>query len=86
MTELIVLVLLGETVGPQISIYASIRYEVGYFENGITDGEDHPVNQRTFDDCGNDYYQVFMEGCVYVEGNSSAHAKAPWALNTCIIY
>ena len=44
--------------------------EVSCFERGIIDGEDHPFNQRTFDNCGNDYYQGFLEGCMSVEGNS----------------
>jgi hypothetical protein len=57
------------TIGGMISVNASSN-EVSCFELGIIDGEDHPFNQRTYDNCGNDYYQGFLEGCMSVEGNN----------------
>jgi len=57
------------TIGGITSVNANSN-EVSCFERGIVDGEDHPFNQRTYDKCGNDYYQGFLDGCMSVEGNN----------------
>ncbi len=57
------------TIGGMTSVSAS-NGDVSCFERGIIDGEDHPFNQRTYDNCGDDYYQGFLEGCKVVEGNN----------------
>jgi hypothetical protein len=31
---------------------------------GYDDGQDGPFNQETFDKCGDQYYDAFIEGCV----------------------
>jgi hypothetical protein len=51
------------------SVYASSDDVVNCYERGIIDGEDHPFNQGTYDRCGDDYYQGFLQGCISVEGN-----------------
>ena len=43
---------------------------VSCFERGIVDGENHAFNQRTYNNCRNDYYQGFLKGCISVEGNN----------------
>ncbi len=63
------LMLLAATVGPQISVYAGSNNEVSCYERGLIDGEDHPFSQSTLDQCGDDYYQGFLEGCMSVDGN-----------------
>lgn len=57
------------TLGGITTVNASSN-EVSCFERGIVDGEDHPFNQRTFNNCDDDYYQGFLEGCMSVEGNT----------------
>jgi hypothetical protein len=57
------------TLGGITTVHASSD-EVSCFEQGIVDGEDHPFNQRTYSNCGDDYYQGFLEGCMSVEGNT----------------
>ena len=57
------------TLGGIVMVNASSN-EVSCFERGIVDGEDHPFNQRTYNNCGDDYYQGFLEGCMSVEGNN----------------
>jgi hypothetical protein len=52
------------------SISASNGGEVSCYDRGIIDGEDHPFSQNTFDKCGDDYYQGFLEGCKSVNGNT----------------
>ncbi len=39
------------------------------FQEGIIDGKDHPFNQETYTNYGNDYYKAFIEGYMLVEGN-----------------
>ena len=56
------------TLGGIMMVNASSN-EVSCFERGIVDGEDHPFNQRTYNNCGDDYYRGFLEGCMSVEGN-----------------
>ena len=36
----------------------------------LSNGEDHPFNQYTYDACGDDYYKGFIEGCTSVQGNT----------------
>lgn len=69
---LIPLLLLSMTIGSQSFVYAGNNNdnEVSCFDRGIIDGEDHPFSQRTYDNCGDDYYQGFIEGCMSIEGNS----------------
>lgn len=43
--------------------------EVNCYQRGISDGKDHPFNQGTYDDCGDDYYRGFIEGCMSVKDN-----------------
>jgi hypothetical protein len=57
------------TFGEIMTVNASSN-EVSCFERGVVDGEDHPFNQRTYDNCGDEYYQGFLEGCMSVEGNN----------------
>jgi hypothetical protein len=49
---------------------ASNDEDVSCYDRGYIDGEDHPFNQRTYDRCGDDYYQGFLQGCMSVEGNT----------------
>ncbi len=58
------------TRGVITTVAASSEKGVSCFDRGFIDGEDHPFNQRTFDHCGDDYYQGFISGCVSVESNS----------------
>jgi len=43
--------------------------QVSCYDRGFIDGEDYPFNQNTYERCGDDYYQGFLEGCMSVEGN-----------------
>ena len=43
---------------------------INCYEKGFRDGEEHPFNQNTYDDCGDLYYRGFIEGCISVEGNT----------------
>jgi hypothetical protein len=43
--------------------------DLSCFERGIIDGEDYPFNQNTLEQCGDGYYQGFLEGCISVEGS-----------------
>jgi hypothetical protein len=52
------------------SVNASGDGEVSCYDRGYIDGEDHPFNQGTYDRCGDEYYQGFLQGCMSVEGNS----------------
>ncbi len=67
---LLPLLLLMSTTGTLTTVNASSGDSVSCYERGIIDGEDHPFNQRTYDNCGDKYYQGFIEGCMSVEGNS----------------
>ena len=49
---------------------ASNDEDVSCYDRGYIDGEDNPFNQRTYDRCGDDYYQGFIQGCRSVEGNT----------------
>lgn len=49
---------------------ASNDEDVSCYDRGYIDGQDYPFNQRTYDRCGDDYYQGFLQGCMSVEGNS----------------
>ena len=52
------------------SASASSGGEVSCYDRGVIDDEDHPFNQGTYDRCGEDYYQGFLQGCMSVDGNS----------------
>ena len=65
------LLLLMITTGTLTTVNASSDDSVSCYEREIIDGEDHPFNQRTYDNCGVQYYQGFIEGCMSVDGNSS---------------
>ena len=56
--------------GTLTTVNASSDDSVSCYERGIIDGEDHPFNQRTYDNCRDQYYQGFIEGCMSVDGNS----------------
>ncbi len=56
--------------GTLTTVNASSDDIVSCYERGIIDGEDHPFNQRTYDNCRDRYYQGFIEGCMSVDGNS----------------
>lgn len=58
------------TTGTLTTVNASSDDSVSCYERGIIDGEDHPFNQRTYDNCRDQYYQGFIEGCMSVDGNS----------------
>ncbi|WP_458719999.1 hypothetical protein [Candidatus Nitrosocosmicus sp. R] len=58
------------TPGTLTTVNASSDDSVSCYERGIIDGEDHPFNQRTYDNCRDQYYQGFIEGCMSVDGNS----------------
>lgn len=67
---LLPLLLLMITTETLPTVNASSNDSVSCYERGIIDGEDHPFNQRTYDNCGDQYYQGFIEGCMSVDGNS----------------
>ncbi len=71
---LLPLFLLGYVASPQVFVYASSsnnnNNEVSCFDRGIVDGEDHPFSQQTYERCGDDYYQGYLQGCMSVEGNN----------------
>ena len=67
---LLPLLLLMITTETLPTVNASSDDSVSCYERGIIDGEDHPFNQRTYDNCGDQYYQGFIEGCMSVDGNS----------------
>ncbi len=50
--------------------YAETSIDRDCFQKGITDGEDHPFNQETSSECGDDYYKGFIQGCLSVKGNT----------------
>jgi hypothetical protein len=58
------------TTGTLTTVNASSDDSVSCYERGIIDGEDHPFNQITYDNCRDQYYQGFIEGCISVDGNS----------------
>ncbi len=58
------------TTGTLTTVNASSDDSTSCYERGIIDGEDHPFNQRTYDNCRDQYYQGFIEGCMSVDGNS----------------
>ncbi len=58
------------TTGTLTTVNASCDDSVSCYERGIIDGENHPFNQRTYDNCRDQYYQGFIEGCMSVDGNS----------------
>ena len=58
------------TTGTLTTVNASSDYSISCYERGIIDGEDHPFNQITYDNCRDQYYQGFIEGCMSVDGNS----------------
>ena len=39
-------------------------------KEAIIDGENYPFNQETYDKCGDDYYNEFIEACTSVNGNT----------------
>src|SRR5215207_11625633 len=51
------------------TVHASNGHDVNCFERGVRDGEEHPFNQDTYNECGDDYYKGFIKGCISVEGN-----------------
>jgi hypothetical protein len=63
--------LLISTTGTMTMVNASSDDSVSCYERGMIDGEDHPFNQRTHDNCGDEYYQGFIVGCMSVEGNNN---------------
>lgn len=65
------ILLLSMTKSSISSSYSSSNSEsdVSCFERGIIDGEDHPFSQSTLDQCGDDYYQGFLKGCMSIDGN-----------------
>jgi hypothetical protein len=67
---LLPLLLLMMTTGALTAVNASSDDSVSCYERGIIDGEDHPFNQRTYDNCGDQYHQGFIDGCMSVDGNS----------------
>jgi hypothetical protein len=62
-------IILGITV-PVYVANGSSEDEINCYERGIRDGEEHPFNQDTYDDCEDDYYRGFIKGCMSVEGNT----------------
>lgn len=48
---------------------SSDGYDVNCFERGVRDGDEHPFIQDTYDECGDDYCEGFIKGCMSVEGN-----------------
>lgn len=62
--------LLTSTTGAISTVNANSDNSVSCYERGVIDGEDHPFNQRTHGNCGDEYYQGFLYGCMSVEGNS----------------
>jgi hypothetical protein len=57
------------TMGLTDTVFATSGDDVSCYDRGIIDGEDHPFNQGTYDRCGDEYYQGFIQGCMSVEGN-----------------
>lgn len=62
--------LLISITGTITTVNANSDDSVSCYERGVIDGEDHPFNQGTYDRCGDDYYQGFIQGCMSVDGNS----------------
>ena len=62
--------LLVSTLGTVSLVDASNDEGVSCYDRGYIHGEDHPFNQGTYDRCGDDYYQGFLQGCMSVEGNT----------------
>ena len=67
---IIIPVLLIGTMCNVSSVDANHGEDVSCHDKGYIDGQNHPFSQGTFDRCGNDYYQGFLQGCMSVEGNS----------------
>jgi hypothetical protein len=38
--------------------------------DGFDDGQNNPFNHDRYDECGDDYYEAFIDGCASVEGNT----------------
>lgn len=58
------------TTASATTAYASTNSDGDCFQTGITDGQDYPFDQETYDGCGDDYYEWYIESCIYLEGNA----------------
>ena len=56
---LLPLLLLMMTTGTLTPVNASSDDSVSCYERGIIDGEDHPFDQRTYDNCGDQVLSRF---------------------------
>ncbi len=63
-------VFLITTTTVSTTAYANTNNGRDCFEIGIADGENHPLNQETFSECEDKYYNGFIKGCLSVEGNT----------------
>jgi len=43
-------------------VNGSSESETNCYEKRSRDGEEHPFDQNTYDDCGNSYYRGFIKG------------------------
>lgn len=57
------------TIGNISSLYADHGEDISCHDKGYVDGQNHPFSQGTYERCGQDYYQGFIEGCMSVEDN-----------------
>lgn len=62
-------VLFISTISNSSSVEADHGKEFSCSDMGYIDGQNHPFNQGTYDRCGEDYYQGFIQGCMSVAGN-----------------
>ena len=64
-------IILGITIPVYVANGSSESEDkVSCYERGFRDGEEHPFDQYTYGDCGNDCYRGFIDGCISVEGNT----------------
>ncbi|MGA9935661.1 MAG: hypothetical protein WBL44_00485 [Nitrososphaeraceae archaeon] len=50
-----------------------VEKAVTCYNEGYDDGQNHPFNQRTYEECGDigfHYENAFIEGCMPIEGNA----------------
>jgi hypothetical protein len=63
---------------PTVSVaYASFTGDEASCRNdGLYDGENNPFQQKTYEICGETYYDAFIEGCMSVEGNTRGDCES----------
>lgn len=57
------------TISNVSSVDADHDEDISCHDKGYIDGQNRPFSHGTYNRCGDDYYQGFIEGCMSVQGN-----------------